>query len=137
MSISSIIIIFYACSLVCMHAQSCSTLCNPMDCCLPGSGSFAHGILQARILEWVATSSSRGPSNPRIKSASPALAADSSPLTCSSEITFIQYVRTLSMSQTPLFHLSISWVAPISPWCIGFCKFTFDIPLSLSRLSKP
>ena len=75
--------------------------------------------------------------NPRIKSASPALAADSSPLTCSSEITFIQYVRTLSMSQTPLFHLSISWVAPISPWCIGFCKFTFDIPLSLSRLSKP
>ena len=43
----------------CMHAkslQSCPTLCDPMDCSLPGS-SF-HGIFQARILEWVAVSSS-------------------------------------------------------------------------------
>ena len=33
-------------------AQSCLTLCNPMDCSLPGSS--VHEILQARILEWVA-----------------------------------------------------------------------------------
>ena len=33
-------------------AQSCPTLCNPMDCKLPGSS--VHGILQARILGWVA-----------------------------------------------------------------------------------
>ena len=33
-------------------AQSCPTLSNPMDCGLPGSSS--HGILQARVLEWVA-----------------------------------------------------------------------------------
>ena len=33
-------------------AQSCPTLCDPMDCSLPGS--FLHGILQARLLEWVA-----------------------------------------------------------------------------------
>ena len=33
-------------------AQSCQTLCDPMDCSLPGSS--VHGILQARILEWVA-----------------------------------------------------------------------------------
>ena len=34
--------------------QSCPTLCNPVDCSLP---SFSvHGILQARILEWVAIS---------------------------------------------------------------------------------
>ena len=39
-------------------AQSCSTLCDPMDCRL-------HGILQARILEWVAISSSKGSSQPR------------------------------------------------------------------------
>ena len=32
--------------------QSCLTLCNPMDCSLPGSS--AHGIFQARVLEWVA-----------------------------------------------------------------------------------
>ena len=43
--------------------QSCPTLCNPMDCVPPGSS--AHGILQARILEWVAMPSSRGLSQPR------------------------------------------------------------------------
>ena len=37
-------------------AQSCPTLCDPMDCSLPGSS--LHGILQARVLEWVAISSS-------------------------------------------------------------------------------
>ena len=47
----------------CSVAQSCLTLCDPMDCILPGSS--AHGILQARILEWVAISSSRGSSQPR------------------------------------------------------------------------
>ena len=45
----------YVCVLV---AQSCLTLCNPMDC--SQLGSFVHGILQARILEWVAISFSRG-----------------------------------------------------------------------------
>ena len=37
--------------------QSCPTLCDSMDCSPPGS--FVHGILQARTLEWVAISSSR------------------------------------------------------------------------------
>ena len=63
-----------------MHAKSlqlCPTLCNPMDCSPPGSS--VHGILQARILEWVAISSSRGSSPPGIKPGSPALQADSSP----------------------------------------------------------
>ena len=49
--------------LVCEVTQSCLTLCDPVDCSLPGS-SF-HGILQARILEWVAISFSRGSSLPR------------------------------------------------------------------------
>ena len=44
-------------------AQSRPTLCNPMDCSPPGSS--VHGILQARILEWVAVSFSRGSSQPR------------------------------------------------------------------------
>ena len=50
-----------------MHAQSlqsCPTLCDPVDCRPPGSS--VHGILQARILEWVAVPS-RGPCWPRIK----------------------------------------------------------------------
>ena len=44
-------------------AQSCPTLCDPMDCSLPVSS--VHGIFQARILEWVTTSFSRGSSPPR------------------------------------------------------------------------
>ena len=44
-------------------AQSCLTLCDPMDCSPPGSS--VHGISQARILEWVTISSSKGSSQPR------------------------------------------------------------------------
>ena len=44
-------------------SQSCPTLCNPMDYSPPGSS--VHGVLQARILEWVAMPSSRGSSQPR------------------------------------------------------------------------
>ena len=44
-------------------AQSCPTLCDPMDCSLPGSS--VHGIFQARILEWIAIPSSRGSSQPK------------------------------------------------------------------------
>ena len=47
----------------CVHAkllQPCLTLSDSMDCSLPGSS--VHGILQVRILEWVATPSSRGSS---------------------------------------------------------------------------
>ena len=53
---------------VCVHVKSlqlCPILCDPMDCNL--QGSFVHGILQARILEWVAMPSSRGSSQPRDK----------------------------------------------------------------------
>ena len=44
-------------------APSCPTLCNPMDCSLPGS--FVHGILQTRILAWVAIPFYRRSSWPR------------------------------------------------------------------------
>ena len=59
-------------------AQSCSTLCDPIDC--SPQGSSVHGILQARRLEWVAIPFSRGsflPRDPGIKPRSPALQADS------------------------------------------------------------
>ena len=51
-----------------MHAQSlqsCSVLCDPIDCSPPGSS--VHGILQAKILEWVACPPPDGLSNPGIK----------------------------------------------------------------------
>ena len=52
--------------------QLCPTLCDPMDYTF-------HGILQARILEWVAFPFSRGSFQPRIEPRSPALQADSLP----------------------------------------------------------
>ena len=51
------------CVCVCEHAQLCPTLCVRMDYSPPGSS--VHGIFQAKILEWVAISSSRGSSQPR------------------------------------------------------------------------
>ena len=49
---------------VCVSApQSCPTLCDPMDSSPPGSS--VHGILQARIREWIAMPFSRGSSRPR------------------------------------------------------------------------
>ena len=48
---------------MCLVAQLCLALCDPLDCSPPGSS--VHGILQARILEWVAISFSWGSSWPR------------------------------------------------------------------------
>ena len=65
---------------VCVCMLNCSvvsTLCDRMDCSLPGSS--VHGILQARILEWVAILLSRGSSPPRNQTRSSALQADSLP----------------------------------------------------------
>ena len=69
---TSIISRIYLCVCVCEHLsstllgcakslQSCLTLCDPMDC--SPRGSAVHRILQARILEWIAISSSRGSSH--------------------------------------------------------------------------
>ena len=60
---------------VCSVTQSCPALCDPMDCSPPGSSD--HGILQARILEWVAIPFSRDLPNPEMEPTSlmsPALA---------------------------------------------------------------
>ena len=63
-----------------LHAQSLQwypTLCNPVDCSPPNSSD--HGILQARILEWVAISFSRGSSQTRVEPWSATLQVDSLP----------------------------------------------------------
>ena len=58
-------------------AQLCPTLCDPMDCSLPGSS--VQGILQARVLQWVSIFFSRRFPDPGIKPGSPALQADTLP----------------------------------------------------------
>ena len=65
----------FVCVLV---AQSCPTLCDPMDC--SPLGSSVHGIFQARIMEWVAISFFRDLPNSGIILASPESQADSLPL---------------------------------------------------------
>ena len=60
-----------------LFVKLCPALCNPMDCCLPGSS--IQGIFQARILEWVTIPFSGDLSDPGIEPRSPALQADSLP----------------------------------------------------------
>jgi len=98
-------------------AQSRLTLCNPMDCSLPGSS--VNGILQARILEWVAISFSRGSFQPRMEPQYPALEADSWPS---------EPPRKLTGVQIPLlffFFLIYFLLEDIALQCyIGFCHTT-------------
>ena len=58
-------------------AQSCPTLCDPMNCSPPGSS--VHGILQARILEWIAIPFSRDLPDPGVELGAPALQEDPLP----------------------------------------------------------
>ena len=58
-------------------AQSCPTLCDPVDGSLPGSA--VHGIFQARILEWAAISLPVDLPNPGMEPGSPALQRDALP----------------------------------------------------------
>ena len=95
------------CVCACVHAQSLGCIqlfCDPVNCSPPGSS--VHGILQARILEWVAISFSRGSSSPRDQPVSPALQVDSLPLSrLRSPITFVSFCKKLAFGGWGL-HLS-------------------------------
>ena len=67
--------------------HSCLTLCNPRDC--SPAGSSDHGILQARILKWIAIPSSRDLPHPGIEPRPPYLQADS----LSSELPGKPYIK--------------------------------------------
>ena len=64
-------------AVVCLVAQSCPTLCDPMDCSPPGSS--VRGIFQVRILKWMPFPSPGDLPDPEIEPVSPALQADSLP----------------------------------------------------------
>ena len=102
-----------------------SNSCNPMNCSLPGSS--VHGILQARILEWVAISFSRGTSDPGIKPRSPALQQMLYQLSYAGKHTthFIAVVQLLD--HVPLF---------TTPWTREACQasLSFTIFQSFPRL---
>ena len=79
-------------------AQSCVTLCNLMDCSL--TGSFVHGILQARILEWVAIPFSRLSFQPRNQTWISCIAGSEPP---------VQFSSVPSLSRVRLF--ATPWIA--------------------------
>ena len=78
-------------------AQSCLTLCDPMDCSPPGSS--VHGILQARMLEWVAMPSPGDLPDTEIESRSPALQAGSLP--SEPQVVFIIHCSIINFPETP------------------------------------
>ena len=90
-------------SLCAAAAQSCLTLCDPMNCSPPGSS--VHGISQPRMLEWVAISSFPGElPDPGTEPASPALQADSSPAEPSRKPP--HYMISMQVKATPNTHIT-------------------------------
>ena len=98
-----------ACVCARTRAQSCPTFRNPMDCNPPGSS--VHGIFQARILEWVAFSFSRGSSQPK----------DGTHISCVSYIVGRFFEKVKSLSRVRLF--ATPWtVAQQAPPSMGFSR---------------
>ena len=101
-------------SVACLVAQSCTTLWDPRDCSPPGSS--VHRISQARILEWVAMSFSRGLRDPGIQPVSPALAGRfftiGPPEACTSHhVAVVELLSRVGLFATPR---TVACQAPLS-----------------------
>ena len=92
--------------LCCLVAKSCLTLCDPIDCSLPGS--LVHEISQARILEWVAIPLPGDLPDPAIKHVPPKLQVDS---------------LLLSHLGNPSLHLSVQF-SSVAQLCLTLCVRT-------------
>ena len=79
-------------------AQSCPTLCDPMDGSLPGSA--IHGIFQASVLEWAAFPSPGDLPNPGMEPRSPALQTDALPSEPLGKPIYIYNVHAIVWNQT-------------------------------------
>ena len=87
--------------------QSCPTLCNPMDCRLPGSS--VHGILKARVLEWVAISFSRGSSRPSDRTWVSCIVGRHFSIWATREVFYLRTVSLLKPSTNPVILKCILW----------------------------
>ena len=113
-------------------AQSYLTLCDPMNCSPPGSS--IHGILQARVLEWVAIPFSRGSSRPT----SPTLQADSLPSELQGRSSNILPHSNVTGRMLTLIHLRhrtspsvqtrLPHAALLQPHLLSFCPDPFLSP---------
>ena len=100
--------------------QSCLTLCDLIDCSLPGSS--VHWILQARILKWVVISFSRDQSDPGIKPGSPSLQADSLPFEPLLLLSHFSRVRLCTTHRRQPTRLPRPWDSPGKNTGVG-CHF--------------
>ena len=103
-------------------AQSCLNLCNPVDCSPPGS--CVHGVLQARILEWIAISFSRGSSWPRNRTQVSCITGRCFNLWATRELSLH---FTLKASDVTIENVHLTLICGIIPctftswWLIGMC----------------
>ena len=98
-------------------AQSCLTLCDPVDCSLPGSS--LHGILQARVLEWGAIAFSRGSSWPR----------DWTRVSCIPGRCFnLWATREGQFTLRHLPVLALSWLPIVITWRLQVIRFPSHLP---------
>ena len=141
---------------------SCSVMsdCNPMDCSPPGSS--VHGILQARIVEWIAISFSRGSSQPKDRTHIPCIAGEFftiwAPGSFLLERCWVPVDTKASLwlicpgeLVSPFFSVNLSWNTfqwlstdgrEIFPFLIGNCSYIFhspvkEIAIHLVFLRKP
>ena len=82
-------------------AQSCPTLCGPMDCSLPGSS--VHGILKAKLLESVSFPFSRGSSQPRNQTGVSCIAGGSFTRAARESLSIKSQVHFLLLPPRPYF----------------------------------
>ena len=117
-----------------LQAGLCSTVqlfATPVDCSLPGSS--VHGILQARILEWVAISFSRDLPNPGIEPRSPALWADALLSEPPGKLPSLHPHRIfLSLEHQPYTHLSVlavpfDWTFMVDSFSSGRSLFNWHL----------
>ena len=116
--------------LILIHTQLCLTLCDPMDCSLPGSS--VHGIFQARILEWLAIHYFRGCSWHR----------DQTCISCIScfgrEILYLLHHLGSPLDLLGLLVLMMIFATfSISHWGGGSLKLPLGIPFSFLSLFRP
>ena len=102
--------------------QLCPILCDPMDCSL--SGSSVHGIFQARVLEWIAISFSRGSSWPRNRTR----------VSCIAGRRFTVWAKVFSKYLLPIYSLLLCLLNSII-WKT-FLKFSIFHAMFLSYLRK-
>ena len=117
-------------------AQSCPTLCDPVDCSPPGFS--IHGIFQAWVLEWVAISFSRGSSWPR----SPALQADALPSEPPGYLPIFDIGKVISfflkvehLREFYFYNEKLNFTIKINPIKVGIIKMInchFWVPVSVT-----